>query len=140
MDTPSIDREQARELGRSVATHDHETLSADRVEDLATLMESVAQALETDAVEPAAAGLLGFWTGHVASNREIDPGESDPTGTGHLFEDGFEAGTLGVDLYQALSKVETAHESDAESPDLEAWTDRLFELTNRHVAHLKSHQ
>lgn len=140
MDTPSIDRQQARELGRAVATHDHEDLSADRVEELATLIESVGNALETAAVEPAATGLLGFWTGYVASDFGIDPAESGSEDTEDLFQEGFEAGTLGVDLYQALTKVKTAQETDSKPPDLQAWTGRLFELTNRHVAHLKTHQ
>lgn len=136
----SIDQEQAQELGQAVAAHDHEELPADRIEELATLTESVAQALETAAVEPAAAGLLEFWTGHVASEIGTDLTESDSNATMELFQDGFEAGTLGVDLYQALTKVTTAQESGSETPDLQAWTDRLFELTNRHVAHLQSHQ
>ncbi|MBS3761152.1 hypothetical protein [Halodesulfurarchaeum sp.] len=140
MDTPSINREQARELGQAVAAHDHGELPADRVEELATLTESVAHALETATVEPAVAGLLGFWTGHVASDIGTDPTEPDPNATRDLFQDGFEAGTLGVDLYQTLTKVKTAQESSSETPDLQAWTNRLFELTNRHVAHLQSHQ
>lgn len=140
MDTPSIDREQARALGRAVATHDHEELPSEQLDELRALTEAVAAAMETDDVELAAAGLLEFWIGHVAGDLGVTLANPDSPNAGRLFEDGFEAGTLGVDLYQALSKVETATNTESETPALGPWTERLFELTNRHVAHLESHQ
>ena len=140
MDTSSFDREQARTLGRAVATHDHEALPSEQLQELTALTEAVAGAMETDDVERAAAGLLEFWVGHVAGDLGVALANPDAPNAGGLFEDGFEAGTLGVDLYQALSKVETATNTESDTPALGPWTERLFELTNRHVAHLDGHQ
>ncbi|MFB6086805.1 MAG: hypothetical protein ABEJ84_08410 [Halodesulfurarchaeum sp.] len=140
MATDAIDDELARALGATVGTHSHEDLPASRIDELDELTTAVAEALEDDSHSQGATLLLEFWTGHVAQQVGVES-TPDVGGTGtDLFEEGFEAGAIGVDLYQALSKVATALQSDGTSPDLAGWTERLFELTTRHVAHLESHQ
>lgn len=140
MNHDSIDRDQARTLGRAVATHSHDSLPAARVDELADLITAIKGALDDDAETHAAGGLLGFWAGHVADEIGAATTADSAADLDYLFKEGFEADTLGVDLYQALTKVQRATETDSETPDLAGWTQRLFELTNRHVAHLQSHQ
>ncbi len=136
----SIDWERAHTLGRAVGTYSHDELPAAQIDELDELTTDIDGALEGGAETQASEGLLGFWVGHVTTETGRD-GETETTvAPEQLFEEGFETGTLGVDLYQALSKVVKARETDSSPPDLAAWTDRLFELTNRHVAHLQSHQ
>jgi hypothetical protein len=136
MDQDATNPERTRRLGGAVAEHAHEDLPSARVEELATTHRRIQTAIEEGEVDRAAAALLGFWAGHVAG--ELDRTDEDPSES--LFEAGFHAGALGVDLYQALAKVTEARKANAETPDLGAWTDRLVELTTRHVAHLESHQ
>lgn len=140
MATDAIDDELARSLGAAVASHSHEDLPAGRIEELGDLTRAVEEALEANSHAEGAALLLGFWTGHVAQELDLESVPGSPDAATEVLEDGFEAGAIGVDLYQALSKVATARDSSASTPDLNGWTDRLFELTNRHVAHLESHQ
>lgn len=140
MATDAIDDELARTLGAAVAAHSHEDLPAGRVKELGELTTVVEKALETDSHAEGAALLLEFWTGHVARELDFESPPEAPDAAADVVEDGFEAGALGVDLYQALSKVATARERSTSTPELDGWTERLFELTNRHVGHLESHQ
>jgi len=139
MDDSSIDLEKARGLGYDVATVSHDALPADRIEEIAALTEDITASFETDSTEAAAEGLLNFWTGHVAGNLKSDGEPADFEPTEQFFENGFKSGNLGVDLYQALDKTTKATRGGSDTPDLSGWTERLLELTNRHVAHLKSH-
>ena len=140
MTTEAIDDELARTLGAAVASHSHEELPAARIDELDELTTAVAEALEDEDPSKAAGLLLGFWTGHVSRELGLESTPDSRDAVAERFEEGFDAGTLGVDLYQALSKVAVAAENGESTPDLGGWTDRLFELTNRHVAHLESHQ
>ncbi|MGM0372254.1 MAG: hypothetical protein ACQEQJ_07100 [Halobacteriota archaeon] len=139
MDESQIDRPATRNLGRAIATKSHDDLPEETIEAVLTLTDTVQDVLESGATSTAADGLLAFWAGHVGAKLGVD--EEDLAETPHAdhFDRAFQADALGVDLYQALSKVTAARTDDADF-DLEAWTERLLELTNRHVAHLESHQ
>ncbi|AOW80453.1 hypothetical protein HTSR_1276 [Halodesulfurarchaeum formicicum] len=139
MDEPQIDRPATRDLGRAIAAKSHDDLAEDTVDAVLTLTDGVKKALESGAPPTAADGLLAFWAGHVGAKLGIEEAELDETPTAEHFDRAFQADALGVDLYQALSKVAAARTEDADF-DLEGWTQRLLELTNRHVAHLESHQ
>mgnify|MGYP006274399819 CR=1 FL=1 len=136
MDEIAIGSERARELGRTVARHSHDDLETATIEDVLALTESVEAALEAGATETAADRLLDFWGGQVGTKLGLDEEALTPAQLPEHFERAFQADALGVDLYQALSKTATAPENDF---DHHGWTERLLELTNRHVAHLESH-
>ncbi len=131
------DTETVRTLGSAVATQDHDSLEDTQLEALTELTDEIEKALDDGAATSAADALLAFWVGHLGASLAVD---SNATPTQTLIEDGFAADTIGVDLYQALDKLASATDSDGETPDQEGWARRLAELTNRHVAHLKSHQ
>lgn len=137
MHTEIPDSGTVRTLGSAIATEDHESLSEDRIAELGELTDGVKIALDEDHVAPASQALLSFWSGYLSASLAVDSSEMS---IATLIEDGFEAGAIGVDLYQALDKLESAGGTDEPAPDRKGWAERLFELTNRHVAHLKSHQ
>lgn len=134
---PSLDVERARELGATVGSGSHDDLTEDQLEALEALFDEVDAALEND-VSTAATTLLAFWGGHVAADAELTVDGTTAAALEPVFDEGFHADVLGVDLYQALEKTATAVQTDA-GPDLDGWASRLAELTNRHVAHLLAH-
>jgi hypothetical protein len=136
MDEPTLSVADARSLGRDVATYSHEDLPADRIEELSSLTEDLSTTVETDPLT-AADALLSFWAGHASV--EIGTEHAGREDREALFEEAFDSGAVGVDLYQALQKTAAAARTDGEQPELAGWTERLFELTNRHVAHLQTH-
>jgi hypothetical protein len=136
MDEPTLSVADARALGRDVATYSHEELPEDRLDELATFTDDLSEAVDADALS-AADALLAFWAGHASVEVGAELAGRDDREA--LFEEAFESGSLGVDLFQALQKTAEAARTDGEQPELAGWTERLFELTNRHVAHLQTH-
>ncbi|MFW6458748.1 MAG: hypothetical protein ACOCY6_04980 [Halodesulfurarchaeum sp.] len=134
--TDSVDGSLARNIGQAVGSHDHDELSSSRIEEVIDVLETVETHRDSGDIEAAAKGLIAFWEGHRYGELPSKPKVDDPA---ILFEEAFQSGELGVDLYQALRKTIEALEGN-EPFDLAGWTDRLLELTNRHVAHLRAHQ
>ena len=134
---PSLDVEQARELGATVGSGSHDDLTDDQLDALESLFEAVETALETD-TSAAGTTLLAFWGGHVAADADLALDGTAAADLEPVFEDGFQAGVLGVDLYQALQMTAKAVQG-GDGPALDGWAGRLAELSNRHVAHLLAH-
>ena len=134
----SLAVEDARKLGAAVGSSSHDELTETQLEALNSFLEDVERALP-ERETTAATALLGFWGGHVAADAELQLAGTEAAALEEVFEEGFQQGALGVDLYQALSKTATAVQSDGDEPNLEGWIARLEELTNRHVAHLLAH-
>ncbi|MFB6110884.1 MAG: hypothetical protein ABEJ60_08455 [Halodesulfurarchaeum sp.] len=137
MDDTAIDPERTRELGRTIASRSHENLESATVEDVLEFTAAVEAALESDSEPMAADRLLHFWEGYVGAKLGLD---DEAVAAGKIDEHvdrGFRADAFGVDIYQALSKTAAAREES--DLDLRGWSERLLELTNRHVAHLESH-
>ena len=144
---PADDREPIDDpatVGKRIGDTDHDNLSAQDVETVNRLLRDVAEALDADEYADSAETLLAFWDGYLECKLEVDSEWDVAVAESRIdrFEQAFDEGLLGVDLYEALETLAIVSDIPDESGDSErvrGWTRRVLKLTSDFQTHLEGH-
>ncbi|MFB6070914.1 MAG: hypothetical protein ABEJ76_07800 [Halanaeroarchaeum sp.] len=133
-------------LAARVARTPHPALDEETIDRVQTLVDDLERRLAGEADGEAVHDLLAFWDGYVLGGVEdvVDDVESfrESTTLRERLERGNRADLFGLDLYQALHKLESVVGDDAESPADRArdWAAHVAGLTVDFADHLDDHR
>lgn len=139
-------REDVRALAAEVARTPHPALDAETIDRVIELADDVRERLAGEADREAIRDLLAFWDGYVRGGVEDVVDDVDEFEETHTLRERFERGNaadlFGLDVYQAIMKLEETYDETADEVGERAadWAGRVASLTAEFAAHLEGHK
>lgn len=122
----------AFQAGLTVGERSHSELSSGDIDAVTATVDAIETALERRRHRHAADLALVYWDGYVTGGLDAPGTDAD-----ERLEQAFDAGLLGMDLYQRLRGLRRALADDR---PLEKWVERVLDVTRDERGHLETHR